>query len=116
MHVLVDPDELAIELRKRFTTWTTGRALRLREIEPLGDAVRVIFDGRPGDQGGPYGALVAVPRDDSDPRWSDWPEFSKDEWIDHAAFGVIAEAYWTGAVAATVDGITWLRLDQGPVR
>jgi hypothetical protein len=110
---MFEPDELAAELRTRLISWSTGRELRMREVGPSGDAVRVLFDGRPGDQGGPYGALVAIPRDEDDPMWSQWPDFSKDEWIDHAAFGVMVEAYWTHAFGPAVNGVRWLRLDQG---
>lgn len=83
----------------------------MRSVEPDGDAVRVLLDGRVGDRGGLYGAILTIPRSTKDPRWAEWRGFGRDEWIEHACFWLVVEAYDTRRYAGTRDGITWLDLD-----
>lgn len=107
----ITPQELADALRKRFADLLSGQELRMRSVEPDGDAVRVLLDGHVGDRGGLYGAIVTIPRSTEDPRWAEWQGFGRDEWIEHACFWLVVEAYDTRHYIGARDGITWLDLD-----
>lgn len=110
----IDQTELASAIERVFGSSPTGREMRRESIRVEGGTITVVFQGRDGDTGGPFGARIPAPAIVGDEAWEFYPDPADlDEWAMYGVLVRIVEEYDTGRLEGrgiNRDGIRWLEV------
>lgn len=112
----LEPQAVLDTVASVFDAFTKVVDLRFRDASLIRGWLVVLFEGQEGDEGGPYGARIRLPRSVGDETWTAYTETaSLREWCTYGVYIRILEEYDTGRSegrGVREDRTWWLQVED----